>query len=433
MNTMMLWIGISASFILVSTLIGLWIQARVQIKTLRKKYESILESIILLLEKIVEGKAQLKTEKTVQSIENLRINHNFKLNVQDLFEPASIVNERSAIADKGEPSLALNTQFYQDFQFYRVTLKNLISSIILKISNSSEPISSELFNISNNISKFFENAKSYEADLKGHKGLREIEQKETEFTQNNASFIKHIEEMSDFIKKNMDHLNQVTSQIKDQAMKINEISETIRVLSINSSIEAVRAGKEGKAFNIIAGEIRKLSDNTRKFVGEINNTINLSQESVQNIVERCSSNQKVLIEKINIQNTSHKEFKGNLTHFFQRYEDISSIIYGFIESINDQIRRISPVVQLHEITIQEIENMQKVIMDFFNKNMLSLKNAEPALADELDTIKGLMLVKEVRKRLTSSHELDALQETLREFKLESHIDLDRTQKEIEFF
>ena len=50
---------------------------------------------------------------------------------------------------------------------------------------------------------------------------------------------------------------------------IQEIADQTRMLSLNATIEAARAHEHGKAFSVVASEVRKLSDVTKKAAEEI--------------------------------------------------------------------------------------------------------------------------------------------------------------------
>ncbi len=62
----------------------------------------------------------------------------------------------------------------------------------------------------------------------------------------------------------------VMQQIASKIQIIEEIATQTRLLSLNATIEAARAHEHGKAFSVVATEVRKLSDITKKAAEEIN-------------------------------------------------------------------------------------------------------------------------------------------------------------------
>ena len=48
----------------------------------------------------------------------------------------------------------------------------------------------------------------------------------------------------------------------DSRMRIEEIARTVRLISLNARVEAARAGEEGRAFGVIAQEIKALAEQT---------------------------------------------------------------------------------------------------------------------------------------------------------------------------
>lgn len=79
-------------------------------------------------------------------------------------------------------------------------------------------------------------------------------------------------EMAEQIRNKTEALNKNTREIMNIMGVVKEINERINILSMNSAIEAARAGSAGNGFAVVAGEIRKLADqtkNTAKYIEEI--------------------------------------------------------------------------------------------------------------------------------------------------------------------
>lgn len=79
------------------------------------------------------------------------------------------------------------------------------------------------------------------------------------------------------------------SQISALTGAILEIAAQTNLLSLNASIEAARVGKAGRGFAVVAEEIRKLADNSRETVTEIQGVTGAVVQAVSNLVEAAES------------------------------------------------------------------------------------------------------------------------------------------------
>jgi methyl-accepting chemotaxis protein len=68
-------------------------------------------------------------------------------------------------------------------------------------------------------------------------------------------------------------LNEQTNQIGNISSVVTDLANQTNMLAINASIEAVRAGENGKGFSVLATEIRKLADISKKSAEKINNLV----------------------------------------------------------------------------------------------------------------------------------------------------------------
>ena len=98
-------------------------------------------------------------------------------------------------------------------------------------------------------------------------------------------------------------------------------------MAINASVEAARSGVYGKGFAVIAGEIRKLADNSKVFAETINGMINDSYHAMN----KTFSKQKNQLSNISSQ-------------LINTQNDIKNIAYSLepkIEVLTDSIRKSS--------------------------------------------------------------------------------------------
>lgn len=80
------------------------------------------------------------------------------------------------------------------------------------------------------------------------------------------------------------HLSQQTNQIANITNLVSDLANQTNMLAINATVEAVRAGEQGKGFGVVAREIRKLADQSKTSAAEINDLINDIQNAINKTV-----------------------------------------------------------------------------------------------------------------------------------------------------
>ncbi len=95
------------------------------------------------------------------------------------------------------------------------------------------------------------------------------------------------------------------TDLSEKSQKIGQILEVIRgiaeqtnLLALNAAIEAARAGEEGKGFSVVADEIRKLAEQSRNSVKEIDIIIKQVQEGVETAVTKMDVSKQLAEEQV---------------------------------------------------------------------------------------------------------------------------------------
>lgn len=125
-------------------------------------------------------------------------------------------------------------------------------------------------------------------------------------SRNNLHILDGGNERVEKLEKQMDHLKhsfvEFSSEIKtleNQSIEISKFAKTIgdiasqtELLALNASIEAARAGEHGKGFAVVASEVRKLADQSKAALTEINQNVSSILAQVNEVSDKVDERNK---------------------------------------------------------------------------------------------------------------------------------------------
>ncbi|XID92008.1 protoglobin domain-containing protein [Paenibacillaceae bacterium WGS1546] len=103
-----------------------------------------------------------------------------------------------------------------------------------------------------------------------------------------------IRERSASMETSLSRLDRSSGQIKTIVRIVQSIAGQTKILSLNASIEAVRAGKHGAGFAVVAAEVKRLSDDTAQAVKQISELIAQSHAHTGEVVESISEIERLV-------------------------------------------------------------------------------------------------------------------------------------------
>jgi len=157
----------------------------------------------------------------------------------------------------------------------------------------------------------------------------------------------------------LEAVSQSILDILKDVRGVEGIAEQTKVLAINATIEAARAGKAGRSFAVVAEEVRKLADHSKGFgyrisehVGEIRGALTEVEKSTNDLASKdmnfalqAKEDAKVMMEKINEIN--------------KKMYDSAHTMSGMAGDINAHISQSVTALQFEDLATQLMEDISR--------------------------------------------------------------------------
>jgi methyl-accepting chemotaxis protein len=133
------------------------------------------------------------------------------------------------------------------------------------------------------------------------KEVSDAAKKSMQHSQRGQEAVKKVVEGMGSIKDGMEQLAGDIMNLSDQSHAIgqitatvNDIAEQTNLLSVNAAIEAMKAGEYGKGFSVVAGEIKSLSEQSKRATTQVKTILNDIQKAIGKAVMATEEGSKVI-------------------------------------------------------------------------------------------------------------------------------------------
>lgn len=146
-----------------------------------------------------------------------------------------------------------------------------------------------------------------------------------------------VQKSYDTMAETFSHLETANKEIQQSMSKIMSIAEQTNILAINASIEAARAGAEGRSFAVVAAQVKQLSEEIQSLAGEVDSGVNEVEGRANELSESISDSQQVLGKNLGIVSETEGSFE-KITTAAEGATSVQTGISGVIDAAQQELQ-----------------------------------------------------------------------------------------------
>jgi hypothetical protein len=156
----------------------------------------------------------------------------------------------------------------------------------------------------------FQSAAQAEASANGARQALSLAEDGTRSVQQTLQGMSGLRDKVDAIANQIVNLSEQTGQITIVSDLVADLASQTNMLALNAAVEAARAGEQGKGFSVVADEIRKLADQSKKSADKINLLASDIQAAINRTVMVTDEGTKTVNEGIDLARSTADTFAG---------------------------------------------------------------------------------------------------------------------------
>ncbi|WP_000970930.1 methyl-accepting chemotaxis protein TlpB [Helicobacter pylori] len=151
------------------------------------------------------------------------------------------------------------------------------------------------------------------------------------------------------LSSQVEQLSRNADDVKSILDIINDIADQTNLLALNAAIEAARAGEHGRGFAVVADEVRNLAGRTQKSLAEINSTIMVIVQEINDVSSQMNLNSQKM-ERLSDMSKSVQE----------TYEKMSSNLSSVVSDSNQSMDDYAKSGRQIEAMVSDFVEVEKV-------------------------------------------------------------------------
>lgn len=132
------------------------------------------------------------------------------------------------------------------------------------------------------------------------------------------------------------HLQNAVESIQKCMGKIVSIADQTNILALNASIEAVRAGADGRGFVVVAAQVKELAEGIKVLAKEVDVGVHDVETRTDQLNDSMQASQQTLDQSVSIIRQTDDSF-GRITAVAEGAADVQSAITDVITSAQQEL------------------------------------------------------------------------------------------------
>ncbi|MBQ1274976.1 MAG: CZB domain-containing protein [Cellulosilyticum sp.] len=200
---------------------------------------------------------------------------------------------------------------------------------------------------------------------------KEISIQSREKIKDTIEFVKYscdqVHDFKDQMIKVQEHTNDITTLLN----MISQIADQTKLLALNATIEAARAGEHGRGFNIVANEVKQLSDHTQNVLLQVEASISELHKSVFDALEGITSitgdlnKGRILVEEaeknVDLINATIDEVKESIEGVTHNTKEQTSSMEKLIARLEESVEGIAKIEVSSRNTAEDIYKLSNEV------------------------------------------------------------------------